>query len=162
MVYFEFIKNRHYFYAWSTLVVLAGLLLPFTTRFQLRWGLDFVGGTEFLIRCEKGIGDDPIRKALENKELVKLDASMQRVTGGSFVGDAAVGSSFIVRTKLQPDEIRGIDDKLVRVLSKELGQKCERQATNSIGPVVGESLLLVARGGETVPGDTLARFSSLH
>src|SRR5437773_973058 len=136
MIYFEFIKNRYYLYAISGLIFIATFAM-LTTR-GLNWGLDFVGGTEFQVRFEQPLTDEPIRKKLESEELKALgDVSVQEVKNPPS-GNAKPGTTYSLRTKMPPEEMKGMDERLMRVLNT-LG-KCEKLSTNSIGPVVGESL----------------------
>jgi preprotein translocase SecF subunit len=148
MIYFEFIKNRFYFYAFSAVIFLGTPLLLMVRPLNL--GLDFVGGTEFLIRFEKAVDEEKIRHKLESAEF-------RKALGGGDLGDVTVykvvnpnegqpgpagGAHYSIRTKMQPDAIRGIEEKLIKGIS-DLG-RAERLATNSIGPVVGKSLKINA------------------
>ena len=138
MIYFEFIKNRAYFYVIMIVICFSGIVFP---AFRgLNWGLDFVGGTEFIIRFQKDVHDDQIRKKLETPEFAFLKGlQVQRVVESVGAEGAQTGVSFIIRTSAQPEEIKGVDDKLVRVLSTI--NPCQRLSTNSIGPVIGKTLV---------------------
>src|SRR2546423_58772 len=110
VIYFEFIKNRWYLYAVS-LCILIGTPLALVTR-GLNWGMDFRGGTEFLVRFDKEANEDFIRTSLEKPEFKELgETQVFKVTN-------AIGEpNFSIRTRMQPDEIKGMPEKLARLLS---------------------------------------------
>jgi preprotein translocase subunit SecF len=131
-IYFEFIKNRAAFYAVAA-VVLIGIPILLLVR-PLNYGMDFRGGTEFLVRFDKPIDEEHIRTTLEKPEFKDLgDVQVFKVT------NAAGEPNFSIRTKMQPDQLGGMSDKVPRVLSKD-GNACKLLSTNSVGPVVGETL----------------------
>lgn len=133
-IYFEFIKNRASFY-FVAAVVLFGTPLLLMVR-PLNYGMDFRGGTEFLVRFEKPIEEDFIRQTLDDKKPDFKDLGDVQVFR---VVSAAGEPNISIRTKMQPDQMGGVADKIPRVLSKE-GNACKLLSTNSVGPVVGETL----------------------
>ena len=133
-IYFEFIKNRWALYAFSIAIfVITPLMLA--TR-GLNWGMDFRGGTEFLVEFDKPTDEEHIRKTLEKPEFKELgEAQVFKVVDGSGK------SNFSIRTKMQPDQIKGMPEKLVRNLSDATEKRTAKiLSTNSVGPVVGDSL----------------------
>lgn len=133
-IYFEFIKNRWALYAFSVLILVV-TPLSLATR-GLNWGMDFRGGTEFLLRFDTAMEEDPIRKELEKADFKELgDVQVFKVT------NATGEPNFSIRTKMQPDQIKGMAEKLARSLSDPAAKRsCKVLSTNSVGPVVGDSL----------------------
>lgn len=137
-IYFEFIKNRWAFYAFSMMIfVITPMMLA--TR-GLNWGMDFRGGTEFLLGFEvpkeTPMDEETIRKTLAKPDFTELgDVQVFRVTNPS--GEP----NFSVRTKMQPDQIKGMAEKLARSLTDPAVKRTAKVlSTNSVGPVVGDSL----------------------
>ena len=133
-IYFEFIKNRWYLYAIS-IFILIGTPIMLATR-GLNWGMDFRGGTEFLVRFDTAVEEDFIRTSLEKPEFKELgETQVFKVTNAS--GEP----NYSIRTRMQPDEIKGMPEKIARLLS-DAGAKrtCKLLSVNSVGPVVGDSL----------------------
>lgn len=133
-IYFEFIKNRWMLYAFSIAIFIITPVLLATRG--LNWGMDFRGGTEFLVDFEKTADEEMIRKVLEKPEFKDLgDTQVFRVVDGKGK------PNFSIRTKMQPDQIKGIPEKLARQLSDPAKQGTAKLlSTNSVGPVVGDSL----------------------
>lgn len=130
MIYVDFIKHRFWFYMIAAAVFIGGPLLIATRGLNL--GLDFVGGTEFLVRFEKPTEEDDVRRVLGAKEFHALgDLQVYRVTSSS-------GTVLNIRTKLSPEAIKQYESRVMKSLGT-LG-KLQHLSTNSIGPVVGDSL----------------------
>lgn len=130
MIYFDFIKRRFWFYALAALVFVGGPLLIAARGLNL--GLDFVGGTEFLVRFDNPTDEDGVRKVLGSGEFAALgDLQVYRVHSGS-------GTLLNIRTKLSPEAIKAYEAKVMKALGTLGAMK--HLSTNSIGPVVGDSL----------------------
>jgi preprotein translocase subunit SecF len=133
-IYFEFILNRAMFYMVAA-VILIGTPLLLMVR-PLNYGMDFRGGTEFFVRFVKPVDEHLIRTTLETDEFKEL--------GGVQVFkimNAPEGHNFSIRTALQPEKVRGMDDLIMkRLREKSADEKLKLLSTNSVGPVVGDTL----------------------
>lgn len=138
-IYFEFIANRFYFYLVSGFILFG---TPIILWFRpLNLGLDFIGGAEFLYSFEQRVDEETVRGVFKREELkVMGDVIVQRLVSGPLTEGKAAGAYFLLRTKVNIEKERGIDERLDRALEGLDKGKVRRESTNKIGPVIGDML----------------------
>lgn len=117
---FDFMGKKWWFFAFSTLVVLPGLI--FISFYGLRFGIDFTGGALLEYEFEKQIDRNQLEKTLKENQ---IDISSVISSGAE---------AFIIKTKpLDEEKITQIKNKL----SEEFG-KVEVIREENVGPVIGQ------------------------
>lgn len=135
---YPFIPNRMSFYLVSAVLVIGSLVLLSTKG--LNWGLDFTGGTEYLIRFKGSVAIEKVREKLDGPEMSKLlkGLTVQRILQAGESPETSGSVTYLLRSNIPPHELKGVEERLIRVLSDIA--PCEKLGVNSIGPVVGEVL----------------------
>lgn len=61
-IHFDFVKNRKYYYIFSSLIILGGVI-AFATK-GLHYGVDFKGGRSYVVQMDKALSSDDLIKSL--------------------------------------------------------------------------------------------------
>jgi preprotein translocase subunit SecF len=121
----DFLAHRRFFYA-LTLIVLLGTPLLLTIR-HLTPGLDFTGGTEFLLDVDQKLNETHIRQALTG------ELEIVRVAGGQ-----PGRTHFHIRTHHSPEAARSAAHQLEQALDRAVGAgKTQVLSSDSVGPLMG-------------------------
>lgn len=108
---------------------------------ESKYGVDFRGGHEFLVKAPSSASSESIRKALEDTGI--NDATVQSFEIGSnqysirLGGEATEGGSAEDRSKVMRAKVLG-------ALSQSLGNEVEILRTDYVGPTVGRELRMKA------------------
>jgi preprotein translocase subunit SecF len=144
----DFMRHRHVMVAISAVAVVLSLAaLLFFAR--LNMGIDFVGGTQLIVRFGERPEIDTVREVL-------ADAGMGEVQIQRFGEET--GNEIIIKTPLLPDQQEGSRDAVVRALQSRFGGGGGRADLNAIGVTTLTDLLYQLDPDRQVPlGETAAR-----
>lgn len=127
---FKFIKRRRFFYSFSALIIIAGIVFTFTKGFN--YGIDFTGGTMMQIDMGKTVDTTKVEKSLKG---FNLHESI--VLAGKNQDEVVIKT-----TKALTAKDRG---NVIRTLSKDFGiSEKNLMASQQFGPTVGKELKLNA------------------
>lgn len=118
----RFIENRKWFYMFSTILILAGIVSMFVQGFN--WSIDFTGGSLLQYKMESSITADQVRATVDDLNLVK-EVAVQKT-----------GSEFYIRTN-ELDQAQ--TNKLTAGL-KEKFNNVTLQSSESVGATIGSEL----------------------
>jgi len=121
----NFIQKRYYFFAFSSLLILAGIISMSIKGINL--GLDFTGGTMVQVKFENKVDISQIRTSLQNE---KIEASIQSYDNNSYG----------IKIKGKQENVNEIADKIINALSKNINTKFIEEKRDYVGPVVGKDL----------------------
>ena len=118
----SFIKNRKWFYVFSSVVIIAGIISMFVQGFNL--GIDFAGGSLLRYKVDSSISAEQVRTTLNDLNLVK-EINVQKS-----------GSEFFIRTN-------ELDQKQTTQMTAAMKAKfktAELQSAESVGATIGSEL----------------------
>lgn len=122
---FDFLGKRRFFYLLSLLLVASSVYL-WCARGEEKYGVDFKGGHEFLVKVEGGRDSESLAKFLKERGL--NDPLVQSFEEGSNEYSVRVGG------ENDPKQVR---EQLAAALSADKG---EILSSDFVGPVVGREL----------------------
>ena len=122
------IENRKWFYLFSLLLIIPGLVSLFWPGRGLNKGIDFTGGSLLRIRFEQPVEIQQVRGVLDKLHLG--ESSIQKS------GDR----EFFIRTRMLTQED---SDQVVARLQKDIG-KVKILSNESVGPAIGKELTMKA------------------
>lgn len=126
----DFVGLRHYAYALSALLFIAGLVTIFMNG-GLRYGVDFAGGAAVQLQFEKPVDDEAIKKSLAEMNLPGL--AIQQY--------GEDGRDYLVRFSTPNLTSEGIREHIVASLAKSFdGNPASIQRLEMVGPKVGADL----------------------
>ncbi len=128
---FDFIGKRYFAYAFSTVLVLLGIVaLIQISRGAANMGIDFAGGTSTQVKFERPVDLGAVREAL-SKNGIK-DSEPQQL---------ADGRTIMVRLKRGTGEVTGSAEMVQNALRKEFGDNpFTVEASTEVGPAIGKEL----------------------
>lgn len=118
----SFIKNRKWFYIFSSVIIIAGIISMFMQGFNL--GIDFLGGSSLRYKMADSISAEQVRTVIADTKLVK-EINVQKS-----------GSEFFIRTN-------ELDQKETAQMTAALKAKfktVELLSAESVGATVGSEL----------------------
>ncbi|MBX7145313.1 MAG: protein translocase subunit SecF [Oligoflexia bacterium] len=125
----------------STLLTIGSIWLWFDLG-EKKFGVDFQGGHEIVVKVPASANSDSIRKALEGKELgepivqsFELGSNQYSIRIGGPTGEASGAAA---------DQSKVVKDKVQSILAQAIGQDIEILKTDYVGPTVGKELRLKA------------------
>jgi len=119
----QFIEKRKWFYIFSSLLIIPGIISIFVQGFNL--GIDFKGGSMLLYKMDASISAPAVTQTISDLNLVK-EVSVQQS-----------GSEFYIRTnELTQEQTRQITDEL-----KTKYSNVELQSAESVGATIGGELV---------------------
>ncbi|MBS1552784.1 MAG: protein translocase subunit SecF [Bacteroidetes bacterium] len=125
---YDFLDKRKFFYIFSTVVIIIGFIVLFTTR-SIPLGIDFSGGTELQIRFEKDVNIADLREAMDNAGF----SGMELKTMGT-------ERDVLFRTPMQ-EEGQLVSDKIQQgIRAKIADNNFEVQRIDKVGPKIGAEL----------------------
>jgi preprotein translocase subunit SecF len=143
----DFMRHRHVMVAVSAALVLFSLFQLFFAR--LNMGIDFVGGTQLIVRFLERPDIDAVRGVLAS-------AGMGEVQIQRF--GAVDGNELIIRTPLLPDQQEGSRVAVVTALENRFGKGDQRADLNQIGVATLAAVLFEADPDHQVAlGESAAR-----
>jgi preprotein translocase subunit SecF len=125
----DFLGNRHYAYAFTTVCLVLSLLsIPIKGHVHL--GVDFSGGVVAQVRFNKTVDTDHVREALaplgENLVVQKFSAAAEE---------------FVIRMELPEAGSERLSQRLKELLDNKLGKgSAEIRSLEVVGPKVGKDL----------------------
>jgi len=130
-------KNKHidffaaskYAFVLSFLLTVGTIYIWFATG-EKKYGIDFVGGNEFVVKVDTGEGSDKIRSALETAHIE--NAIVQSFEMGS--------NQYSVRLGNELGDAKTIREKVDSALKAAFADKYSIVKTDYVGPLVGEEL----------------------
>ncbi|MBP1761690.1 MAG: protein translocase subunit secF [Firmicutes bacterium] len=118
----QFIENRKWFYMFSSILIIAGIVSMFMQGFN--WGIDFTGGSLLRYKMESTITADQVRNTVSELKLVK-EVSVQKS-----------GSEFYIRTtELNQEQTAKMTSGL-----KEKFKSVTLESAESVGATIGSEL----------------------
>lgn len=131
---YDFIKPRRWYYLFSSLIVIPGLLIMLysilTIGTPFRLSIDFTGGTLWELRFSHPVQPGDMVEFFHSQNI--SDANVHTI------GDA---NTLIIRTKqVDPEE----KVKLMTALEKSFGEKPEELQFRAVGPTVGKEVTKTA------------------
>lgn len=118
----QFIEKRKYFYIFSSIIIIAGIISMFVQGFN--FGIDFKGGSLLRFRMDSSITAAQVRTSIEDLKLGET-ANVQKS-----------GDIFLIRTgELNQEETKQITDTL-----KDKFNKVEYLSVESVGAAIGSEL----------------------
>lgn len=118
----SFIKNRKWFYVFSSVIIIAGIISMFVQGFNL--GIDFAGGSSLRYKMTSSVSADQVRATLSETKLVK-EINVQKS-----------GDEFFIRTN-------ELDQKQTAKMTEALKakfKKVELLSAESVGATIGNEL----------------------
>ncbi len=123
----DFLGKRKLFYLASTALIVIGMVAFFAKGLVI--GIDFVGGTEVLVRFQNDIKINNIRTAMEQSGISGAEI---KTLGGE--------RDILIRTA-EPGEGTSISDRIKEGLTKnDPGNKFEILRIDKVGPKIGKEL----------------------
>ncbi|MCS7228568.1 MAG: protein translocase subunit SecF [Candidatus Kryptonium sp.] len=123
----KFIEKRKFWYAISAIVILAGLISLIFRGIPL--GIDFLGGTEVIVRFEKPVSIGEVRNAMAQIGLAKSEIK----TYGS-------RNEILIRTSEQAEGTKISEMISSTLISKFKDNKVEILNEEKVGPRIGAEL----------------------
>jgi len=118
----QFIEKRKWFYIFSSILIIAGIVSMFMQGFN--WGIDFTGGSLLRYKMESTITADQVRNTVNDLKLVK-EVSVQKS-----------GSEFYIRTnELNQEQTAKMTSGL-----KEKFKSVTLESAESVGATIGSEL----------------------
>lgn len=118
----QLIERRKWFYIFSSILIIAGLVSMFMQGFN--WSIDFTGGSLLRYKMDSSITADQVRNAVNEFKLVK-EVSVQKS-----------GSEFYIRTnELDQEETAKMTSSL-----KGKFQNVSLESAESVGATIGSEL----------------------
>ena len=143
----DFMRHRRVMVAFSVAFVLFAITMLFVKR--LNMGIDFVGGTQLIVRFLEHPDVDEVRSVLAS-------AGMGEVQIQRFGEEES--NELIIRTPLQEDQQEGSRDAVVSALESRFGKGDGRPDLNQIGVATVTGILFDADpDGQKALGETAAR-----
>ncbi len=121
----DVVGRRNWFFALSLLIIIPGMFSMVTRGFLL--GIDFAGGTEFLVKFEK------------QPSLQAVEATVARDNVSGVVQQAADGSFIIRASPLTPAQQQKVKDDL-----QKIGGPIAQYRADSVGPTVAQEIVTSA------------------
>lgn len=118
----QFIKNRKWFYVFSSVLILAGIISMFVQGFN--FGIDFEGGSSLRYKMNNSISAEQVRVTLNDLKLVK-EINVQKS-----------GSEFFIRT----NELNQQQTAQMTAALKAEFKTVELQSAESVGATIGSEL----------------------
>jgi len=119
----QFIEKRKWFYIFSLLVIIPGIISMFVQGFNL--GIDFEGGSMLRYKMDASVSAPAVTKSINDLNLVK-EVSVQKS-----------GNEFYIRTnELTQEQTKTITDAL-----KAQYKNAELQSAESVGATIGGELI---------------------
>jgi len=118
----HFIKQRKWFYVFSSAIIIAGIISMFLQGFN--WGIDFTGGSLLRYKMEASVSANDVRSTLSDLKLVD-EVNVQKS-----------GTEFFIRTN-------ELDQKETAQMTEALKAKfktVELQSAESVGATIGSEL----------------------
>ncbi|MCB0359619.1 MAG: protein translocase subunit SecF [Bdellovibrionales bacterium] len=140
---FDFMRVRHFFVVLSFVVI--GLSLWEWQAVGLKkYGLDFVGGTEVVVRFDPAVSIGAVRSAVEKAGVENAVVQELEVASGE-------GSEFSIRVKLPPhanpatgaeedDANSKMPDRIVAALRNIPNTSIELRKEDYVGPTIGDEI----------------------
>jgi preprotein translocase SecF subunit len=125
---YDFLSLRYYAYVVSLALVALSFYVWFD-RGESKYGLDYMGGHEFVVRITGEAGSEKVRDALDKEGL--KDATVQSFELGSDEYSIRLGSQ---------EESGVVKQQVQGGLRKAFGEKAEILKADFIGPTVGKEL----------------------
>ncbi|QQL50696.1 protein translocase subunit SecDF [Mucilaginibacter ginkgonis] len=130
---YAFVKNRFKFYAFSGIFILAGIISMFTRGFS--YGVDFRGGRTYVVRFDKDVNVEDVRKNLtatfgEGKAIVKTYVNNNQQVN-------------ITTDYLIDDNSTATDNKVEQTLRQSLSKVNPNftiPSQQKVGPTIAESI----------------------
>ncbi|MBI4351981.1 MAG: protein translocase subunit SecF [Elusimicrobia bacterium] len=123
----NFIAKRHMFFAFSALLIGAGIVSMSVKGMNL--GLDFTGGTLLQLRFEKPVSTAEVRAAMSK---AGIETSIQSLTGRN---------SYQIKVKGAQEKVNEISDRIIAGFNANLaGNLFTEERRDYVGPVVGRDL----------------------
>jgi SecD/SecF fusion protein len=132
---FDFVKNRFKFYAFSGIIILAGLVSMFTKGFTL--GVDFKGGWSYIVKLDETKSIDQLRDGLKgafgNAPEVKTVGSENKykITTTYLIDDQTAEAAEKVEGKLK----EGFDG---------MNTKFELMSSSRVGPTIANDIKIAS------------------
>jgi preprotein translocase subunit SecF len=125
---FDFLGKRFYFFALSALLI-AGTIYLWFSQGDRKFGVDFLGGHEFVVQFDTQVDNETIRKALSEGGIE--DPLVQ--------GFEAESRQYAIRIR-DTGDTRAVVQRVKDALKPSFGEKVEVIRTDFVGPTVGEEL----------------------
>ncbi len=125
----DFMGNRYYAYAFTTVVMVLSLLsIPIKGFIPL--GIDFTGGVTVQMKFNKPVDSDQIREALKP---MSENSTVQKF--------ASVGEEYVVRLETVEEGNDKLQQRITELLDAKLGKgSVEIRGLEMVGPKVGKDL----------------------
>jgi preprotein translocase subunit SecF len=126
----DFVGKRYIAFAISGATILATILL-LIWRGGPNYGVDFTGGVVVQVKFEKRHAPSEIREALKSIEL-----------GDSIIQEFGEKGQFeyLIRITRTDVQLTGLDEKVKKALTAQLGEGVDLRRVEMVGPQVGEDL----------------------
>jgi len=125
---YDFIGKRKAYYLASTIIIVIGFIILFTTK-SIPLGIDFSGGTEIQLQFEKDIDISELRAAMDDAGF----AGMEIKTMGT-------DRDVLLRTPMQGEGLLVVERIEDGIKQKISGNNFEIMRTDKVGPKIGEEL----------------------
>lgn len=118
----QFIKNRKWFYIFSTVIIVAGFISMFLQGFNR--GIDFTGGSALRYKIDASVSAPDVRNTINDLEIVK-EVSVQKS-----------GAEFFIRT----NELNQKETAQVTEALKAQYKTAQLLSADSVGATIGSEL----------------------
>jgi preprotein translocase subunit SecF len=127
----DFMGNRRYAYAFTTIMILLSLL-SYPIKGWINLGIDFTGGVSVQVQFKNKVDTEHIRKALEP---MSANATVQSFSMGSKAED------YLIRMEAPEEGSEKFSMQLQELLDKSFGKgSAEIRGLEVVGPKVGHDL----------------------
>ncbi|MCO6430525.1 MAG: protein translocase subunit SecF [Deltaproteobacteria bacterium] len=124
----DFLSKAKYAFVFS-LLMLAASVYFWVSSGTSKYGIDFLGGHEFIVRFEGDVKVDAIRSALDG-------GGVQNSVVQAFEGS----NEFSIRLGGGEGTVKEVSDKVSGTLKQSFGEKVEILKSDYVGPAVGAEL----------------------
>lgn len=131
---FDFLSRRRTFYLISGAIILAGIASIAIKGFGL--GVDFKGGRTFVVKFEKNIDTESVRKPLET---VFEGSAVEVKTFGGF-DQVKITTAYQIENT-NPEVEEGIKDKVEQAVSSIAGNKGMITSSSKVGPTIANDTI---------------------
>lgn len=139
-IHFDFVKNRKYYYIFSSLIILGGVI-AFATK-GLHYGVDFQGGRSYVVQMDKALTTDEIivalTKSFDEAPVVKTVGTDNRfkITTTYLITDTAKNADNLVADKLY----EGLSPLFSAAPDAETFKSTNLVSSQKVGPTIANDI----------------------
>jgi SecD/SecF fusion protein len=145
----DFVKNRKYYYIFSSAIILLGAIF-YLKNGGFTMGVDFKGGRSYVVRFENPVQTEAVGTALRTVmgthagEQVKTfgENNQIRITTAYMIDDTSSNAEEIVKQKLE-ESLNGLNNKYQIIQSQKVGETISRDLrSNAVWTILFSCVLM--------------------